>query len=74
MITIKNETQIEKMRRAGALLHSVLEALRGEIEPGVTTLHLDEMAERLIREGGGIPSSKGYEGFPYSICASPALQ
>ena len=70
MITIKNETQIEKMRRAGALLHSVLEALRGEIEPGVTTLHLDEMAERLIREGGGIPSSKGYEGFPYSICAS----
>ena len=70
MITIKNESQIEKMRRAGALLHEVLEALRGEIEPGVTTLHLDQMAERLIRERGGIPSSKGYEGFPYSICAS----
>ena len=70
MITIKNETQIEKMRRAGALLRGVLEALRREIEPGVTTLHLDQMAERLIREGGGIPSSQGYEGFPYSICAS----
>ena len=41
MITIKNESQIEKMRKAGALLHSVLEALRNEIEPGVTTLHLD---------------------------------
>jgi len=70
MITIKNESQIEKMRKAGVLLHSVLEELRREIEPGVTTLHLDQMAERLIREGGGIPSSKGYEGFPYSICAS----
>ena len=70
MITIKNESQIEKMRRAGALMHEVLEKLRGEIKPGVTTLHLDQMAERLIREAGAIPSSKGYEGFPYSICAS----
>lgn len=70
MITIKNESQIEKMRRAGALLHSVLEALRAEIRPGVTTMHLDQMAERLIREARGIPSFKGFEGFPYSICAS----
>ncbi len=70
MITIKSDSQIEKMRKAGALLHSVLEALRREIEPGVTTLYLDQLAERLIREGGGIPSSKGYEGFPFSICAS----
>ena len=70
MITIKNESQIEKMRNAGALLHEVLEALRREIEPGVTTYHLDQMAERLIRAGGGIPSSKGYNGFPASICAS----
>ena len=70
MITIKNETQIEKMRKAGELLHSVLEALRAEIEPGVTTLHLDQMAEKLIRQAGAIPSFKGFEGFPYSICAS----
>ena len=70
MITIKNELQIEKMRQAGILLHSVLEALRKEIEPGVTTRHLDQMAEKLIRAGGGIPSSKGYNGFPSSICAS----
>ena len=58
------------MRQAGILLHSVLEALRKEIEPGVTTRHLDQMAEKLIRAGGGIPSSKGYNGFPSSICAS----
>ena len=70
MITIKNESQIEKMRKAGELLHSVLNALRAEIHPGVTTLHLDRMAEKLIRQAGAIPSFKGFEGFPYSICAS----
>ena len=47
-----------------------LEALRGEIEPGVTTLHLDQLAEKLIRDAGATPSFKGYDGFPYSICAS----
>ena len=70
MITIKTESQIEKMRKAGALLKSVLDALRAEIKPGVTTLHLDRMAEKLIRASGGLPSFKGYQGFPYSICAS----
>ena len=70
MITIKNESQIEKMRKAGALLHEVLGLVREEIEPGVTTQHLDQLAEKLIRERGAIPSSKGYNGFTYSICAS----
>ena len=70
MITIKTEIQIEKMRRAGALLKSVLDALRAEIRPGVSTLHLDRMAEKLIREAGALPSFKGYQGFPFSICAS----
>lgn len=70
MITIKNDLQIEKMRKAGVLIHSVLEELKAAIRPGITTMELDRMAEKLIRAGGGIPSSKGYEGFPYSICAS----
>lgn len=70
MITIKTESQIEKMRKAGALLKSVLDALKAEIEPGISTLHLDRMAERLIRAAGAKPSFKGYEGFPFSICAS----
>lgn len=70
MITIKNENQIEKMRKAGALIHDVLTELRTIIEPGVTTFQIDQMAEKLIRSAGAIPSSKGYEGFPYSICTS----
>ena len=70
MITIKTEKQIEKMRKAGALLKSVLDALRAEIQPDVTTLHLDQMAEKLIRASGAQPSFKGFEGYPFSICAS----
>lgn len=70
MITIKTEGQIEKMRKAGAVLKSVLDALRAEIKPGITTNHLDKMAEELIRASGAIPSFKGYQGFPFSICAS----
>ena len=70
MITFKTEEQIEKMRAAGALLYSVLQTLKDAAAPGTTTLELDRLAERLIREGGAVPSFKGYEGFPYSICAS----
>ena len=70
MITIKSAEEIGKMRKAGALLHEVLDQLRNMIEPGVTTAQLDREAERLIRGAGAIPSFKGYEGFPASICAS----
>lgn len=70
MISIKTGPQIEKMRAAGALLKRVLDAVRAEIRPGVTTLHLDRFAEEMIRAAGATPSFKGYEGFPFSICAS----
>ncbi len=70
MISIKTGPQIEKMRAAGALLKRVLDALRAEIRPGVTTLHLDRFAEQMIRAAGATPSFKGYEGYPFSICAS----
>ena len=65
MITIKNEAEIAKMRKAGELLHNVLEALREEIDVGVTTLHINKLAERLIRSAGAEPSFLGYNGFPY---------
>ena len=71
MITLKNEAQIAKMREAGALLERVLKELRAKIAPGVTTLELDALAEQMIRDAGTIPSFKGFDGFPASICASP---
>ena len=71
MNTLKNEAQIAKMREAGALLEKVLKVLRASIAPGVTTLELDALAEQMIRDAGAIPSFKGFDGFPASICASP---
>lgn len=70
MIYLKNAQQLEAMRKAGALIYDVLGELRTYIRPGITTKELDTVAERLIRKGGAIPSSKGYEGFPASICTS----
>lgn len=70
MITLKNERQLDRMRKAGALLAAVLAQLKGRIEPGITTKELDELAERLIRHAGAQPSFKGYRGYPGTICAS----
>ena len=70
MIYLKNAQQLEAMRKAGALLYDVLGELRTYIRPGISTLELDTIAERLIRKGGAIPTEKGYEGYPASICAS----
>ncbi|MDO4546701.1 MAG: type I methionyl aminopeptidase [Clostridia bacterium] len=71
MITLKNSRQIEKMRIAGRLLGQVLNALREMVKPGITTSELDKAAEKMIRDAGALPSFKGYEGFPATICASP---
>ncbi len=70
MIYTKNPAQIQKMRDAGKLLHQVLEHLKTMIKPDMTTLEIDREAERMIRAAGATPSFKGFEGFPYTICAS----
>ena len=70
MISLKNPTQIARMRDAGKILREVEDEVRLAIRPGVSTLELDELAERLIRKNHAIPSSLHYEGYPCSICAS----
>ena len=70
MIIGKSKKDLEKMRAAGRLAGQVREALRGMARAGVTTLQLDAAAERMIRDGGALPTFKGYHGFPFSICAS----
>ena len=70
MITIKNAEQIACMRRAGALLHEVLQTVARAVKPGVTTASLDRLAESAIRDHGAIPSFLGYEGYPASLCTS----
>ena len=74
MIQRKSPADIEKMRRAGRVVGETLAILRDAVRPGITTLELDEIAEREIRARGAIPSFKGYgprgTPFPGSICAS----
>jgi len=76
MVTIKRPEEVARMRRAGAILADVLGVLATELRPGVSTIELDAIAERMIRDAGAIPSFLGYGGsrgtipFPGSICVS----
>uniref|UniRef100_UPI000595423C type I methionyl aminopeptidase n=1 Tax=Nocardiopsis lucentensis TaxID=53441 RepID=UPI000595423C len=69
-VQIKTPEQIAKMRAAGQVVARALDTLRAAVRPGVSTLELDAIAEKVIRDAGAIPSFKGYHGFPGSICAS----
>jgi methionyl aminopeptidase len=69
-IQLKTPEQIDKMRAAGLVVASALARMREAVAPGVTTADLDAIAESVIRGAGGVPSFKGYNGYPASICAS----
>ncbi|HKV33079.1 MAG TPA: type I methionyl aminopeptidase [Pyrinomonadaceae bacterium] len=70
MIIGKSKRELEKMRASGQLVGQVLNHLRTLVAPGVTTMEIDRAAEKMIRDAGALPTFKGYNGFPYSICAS----
>ena len=77
MVTIKSKKEIELMREACKVVAIVYDEIEKNIKPGMTTLELDELAEKKMRELGAIPAEKGYdlriEGvppFPASICVS----
>lgn len=70
MILIKSKREIELMREAGHILDQTRKMLEPHIKPGVSTYQLDILAENFIREQGAIPSFKGYNDFPASICTS----
>lgn len=70
MITIKSEHEIELMRQAGLMVSKTHKYLKDFIKPGITTKELDKIAEDYIKSLGGIPTCKGYEGFPASLCTS----
>ena len=76
MVTRKSRAEIERMRRAGRIVAEVLALVEEELKPGVSTGHLDRLAEAHIRKAGATPSFKGYPGinprrpFPASLCIS----
>lgn len=76
MIIRKSPAELEKMRRAGLLVHGILTEMRGMIRDGVSTLDLENVAERMIRDAGAKPAFKGYYvpaaggKYPYVLCTS----
>ena len=69
-ITVKSESELDRMLEAGRITGETLLKLRDAIAPGMTTAEMDAIAEREIRAMGGIPAFKGYRGFPATLCIS----
>jgi methionyl aminopeptidase len=70
MIIAKSAKDLDKMRAVGELIAEVRESLRVMVEPGISTMELNDAADKMIRDAGAIPTFIGYHGFPYAICAS----
>jgi methionyl aminopeptidase len=71
MIIRKSAQEIEGMARAGELVHETLQLVAEHLEPGISMLELDRIADEHIASKGGVPTSKGYKGFPAALCISP---
>jgi methionyl aminopeptidase len=71
MIIRKSQSEIETMARAGAVVADTLALIEESIQPGVTTGELDAIADEFIRSRGGVPTFKGYKGYPAATCLSP---
>ena len=70
MIHLKTSEEVQIMAEGGKILATALKEIEKMAKPGITTLELDRAAEALILKHGAKPAFKGYEGFPYSLCAS----
>ncbi|MHB9093865.1 MAG: M24 family metallopeptidase, partial [Eubacteriales bacterium] len=70
MIVCKSDQEIGYMKDAGRIVALAHKEIEKAVEPGVTTLELDKIAEDVILANQAKPAFKGYQGFPASICAS----
>ncbi len=76
MIIIKSKREIDCLRRSNRIVAHIFREINKMVQPGITTMELDQEAERLIRARGGIPAFKGYKPigyrseFPASMCIS----
>ena len=70
MSLYKSNEEVEIQRESCLMVSKTITEVAKVLKPGITTLSLDVMAETFIRDNGGIPSCKGYHGFPYSLCIS----
>lgn len=70
MVILKSSWEIDLIRKSGRIVAEALARLTKLVEPGITTLDLDRLAEEYILKRGAKPAFKGYRGYPYSLCAS----
>src|SRR5260370_5569801 len=69
-IHLRSRDELEKMHRAGLIVHDVLTSLRAAVRPGITTMDLEKLAEEKIAGKPGKPAFKGYRGYPCTLCTS----
>lgn len=70
MIHVRSEEEIAIIRENAMMVTATLTEVAKILRPGITTLSIDQMAEQFIRDNGGVPSFKGYNRFPFSLCIS----
>ncbi len=70
MVLIKTEEEIQRVKESSLLVSKTLAEVTKTIAPGVETIQLDRIAEEFIRDNGGVPGFKGYNGFPNTLCIS----
>ena len=70
MIYLKNDSEIEKIQRAGRIVGNALKELQGLISPGISLLEIDKFAEEYAYKNKAKPAFKGYHSYPASICLS----
>ena len=69
-IVCKSAGEIEKMRRSGRIVRQVLDAVSAIVAPGLSTMDLERVAEKKIRDLGAKPAFKGYYDYPCVLCTS----
>ncbi|WP_200412061.1 M24 family metallopeptidase, partial [Virgibacillus salexigens] len=65
-----SKREIEQMQAAGDILVNCHKEIAKIIKPGITTMGINEFTENFLKEHGATPEQKGYNGYPYAICAS----
>jgi len=71
VIIRKSATEIDLMAAAGEVVAETLAVVEERLEPGITMIELDRIADEYIRSRGAVPTSKGYKGYPAATCISP---
>lgn len=70
MLYLKTDEEVGLLKESNMLVSRTLAEIAKHIQPGVTTLYLDEIAETFIRDHSAVPAFKGYGGFPNTLCTS----